>query len=1378
MRRATCGLVLMLLWTAPAAADPGADVAELVALRNGLAARLEARHTRDAEAGPCGDLHLVLPGAADHEEMPLTLRRRGGTWVTARAQVPAWDQATMKEWRGFHVGNRTGCMWKPALAFPVEPALAWEDTRLEGTLDVALRLDLPRDERLLPDRDNGWWGRFIPGGYTEPRPTRLAIDARVDPDAWWVDLVLDGGLRWDPATTGHKKHKGVMVRPIVIRMEVPATRFTHVECLTPTWNQGFHEADATGLRLEPSGQGRTRLRGELVVSLHQDGWMPWGGGKTWQHPPLVLRFTLDAALDGDRVGANGVGGSFQVEGDMGRYKGTVLGRAGPMVRGRYRATGALGTCEGPVRGMALSGPGLVEPHLVKEPGGMGDAAFADALLHEVRALALALRHPGLPYIDAFAQTDGPAPDWPRPVDEAQLAAYVSEALALCRAAVAAEAAPPEAAPVAAGGVPAVGTAPAPATEEGINRLPEAAGWHYLTRWQVLGPFEQRLGLEHHTGRVPDLVPVEGLSYRQDPDTFRAAAGEANTRAWQAVKADSDRVAPAGQKASFYRRFLGEVWYATARLEAPADTTLHLALASADGARVWIDGRLVWADPEKVTRYRPRGRDHVAVPLAKGTHRVLVRFERDRRPGWVRLALATRRPDGPTGDGPPEPPTEAVAGPHAFPDADPPLAWDLDAGTNVAWRSEALGGRTRPVIAGDRLYATRGLALHCADPASGAGLWTRDAWALASLGEAAATAWASSGDEEARCKALSEAVPGLRVKRPSDLAAEAPVADTRHVWVHSGVGTLACFDRGGERRWTLRTHLGGARVHKVGGRLIVEGETLDSWPQDKDEADAKGRKKKGGRRVGLLLVDAEDGKEIGRWTVPGRFHGPFSRLVPVGGSLALHTSWGGWLDPASGTLSPPVDHEPLDHGGPASGASGYGGGLGHALAAAPGWLVQTTQEQAVALRLWRLPGGRIAGAPAWASNYEHAGFGSFVAPSVVAGGRLFSYMPVLDRGPHCPDPRTELHVQDLATGRPRALLKPALERAVIHDPTPVVAGGYVFATDPGGGTHGGHETHGQCVIATADARLDLVCRNLIEKGTRASPVFREDRLLLRSPASLTCVAVTGDAGRAYQARRLAETLMEAIGPAAGPVDAETAEPLAEAPPDPAAPVQRLRDGRAPGRWLALGPAKPDALPDEAARGLGLVKAGDTVPFGGGSLQAVALGPETAWREPPRYHREHSLQGTGDILPTLTNRVDPAACFGPKTAGLLYTIVDVPRACLVEAGDGLLRPGVTAWLGGVRLAKGAAVRLKPGLVPLVVRVGPDYYASLPAAPAGGEEASAGAARGFIPALKAVPPRAACWRDRAAARRADLEAAARDAAGTEAGAAAKQALAALGG
>ncbi len=1287
--------VLVVLVAAPLAqAAPADDLAALVKVRDALAEELARRQADAAEKGPARDYHLHFAGGADGDEMDVVLRRRAGAWAEGWVQVPAWEQGTMQEWRGFHHMNGAGCKWRPTLRFMADAAgVKATGAQLAGPMAVAFRLDETHAEMRPPGEPEGYWDRFIPTGFTTPRDQTYEVDLAVLEDAAVLEMTLEGGVNMKKKPGLKVNTKNDRVAPIEVRLRVPATRFTVVRVRTPNFSGGLHEGDGTGLAYAGG-----RLTGTLALTLYSDGWTP-ERSRTPKPIPVVMELDV-------RLNHHVLSGTFKATGDLGAYEGRVRGTGGPAVTGRFRSRGDLGPRVGDVVGMMIDDPRPGAEQLTKVKARPDDLAAlaraANAVFHEIKALHLALQHAPLPLVDALDQTATAEPAWGEKMEAEALAAYLARLRSLV-AALPDEAgdALPTPLPEDETASPGVGTAAAP-VEGGVNVLPAKpdALWLHLTRWQVVGPFEQRLGLEHNTGLVPEVAAPGGPDLIQPTDYLGAVRAGAAPIAWQPFECASARLSPPWGKVGFYNRFRGQVWYAAADLASAAAREAWLALETGTQAKVWLNDRLVWSAEEPFWRYRPRGRTLVSVQLVEGVNRLLVRGHRDRRKSWVRLAISAAEPVAP----PAPKPHVAVGSSDVFPEADPPLAWDIDRGINVAWRRDDLGGGARPAVAGDLVFvASNPDTLVALDAATGETRWEAKADVFEVLDEHTRSAIAGSGDESRRRAILRELVPQLGFNpfevdrlRPSD-----PVTDGKRVWMHARTGVTACFDANGKRVWMNHVWLAKADLHLWRDLVVLEGDPVGAWPRAEALAAIRKDNPKA-PATGIVLLDAATGEERGRWTLAGEYHGGGGSIVACGPGAVLVTSGGAIVDLAARTLAGRMDVE-YPGAVPAGGQIIAAADGDYAIAALGNLLFLVSQEQTVAARFWNAA-GRPAAGQLWESNYEHSGFGSFVTPAVAAGGLLFSIGPVLERGPHCPDPRLVLHAQDAATGRPVGRLKPALNHAVQHNHTPVVAGPYLFCLDPGGGSHGGLQDHGQVLVTTADANLSRVAVNLVDLGTRASPVFAGARMFLRSGKGLACVAVTDEKGRQYQEEVLARTLLKEIG--ARPVTASPRKVATLEDPalGPGVPVGTLVDGRTTVHWLGAGPFPAAAVEAEPPLER-QVQAGDAVTLGDEQRPLEPLSHKHAYNKPPVYVAVTSLQGTGEIVPSLASVVDPQGVSGLGATGLLYTLLDNRRERIVLPT--LKAKGVDQWLGGHRLAADKPLRLAAGLYPYWVRVGPAYY-----------------------------------------------------------------------
>lgn len=1361
-----------------------ADYRALAEHLDGLARALAARQAGDTARGPAGEYVLRFDEGADRDEMQLTLRRSAGAWQTAFATVQGWEQCTMREYRGFFLSNGIASDWRPSNRYAVATdGLQVDGARLSGPMTVRYKYDWTVNDRLPPGvlgawRD--WWSTFIPGTNNIPRVQTYQVDARVMPDVYRFDVLLDGGVNWQGKDKDGKPT--VNRQPVCVQFQAPGTRFTPVTAQTPTWCGGWHVGDTTGLRFADG-----RLTGTMVVLFNQDGWTPFGG-KTWQHPPITVKYELDARLRG-----NTLTGAYKGTGDMGEFTGEVRGIGGQAVFGKYQGKGELGEQVGPINGMLLSEPALKQtpypPLSVDDTTALQQmAAWANNYMEDIRAYSLALQAYPLSVAEARRQSSVAAPVWdPAKLDAAQIAAYLREA----RAAIAALPAPGAAAPAfetVRDGLnrPTLGAAPTALAADGANVLPDdPSGWSFIKEWQILGPFEQRAGIEHDAALPVELIPVAGLGYRQTTDRFGCSRAGAPTT-WQAQACTSQVLAAPWDTSGWFTGFTGQVWYATAVLQSPAARNYWFSLETGDQAKLWVNGALVWSDAERTYRNRAWGPTLVRVPLRAGANRLVLRVHRDRRTSWARVALTG-------GDIQQKPlkqePADNSNG-FVFPTATPPLAWDIDKGINVAWRRDDLGGGTRPAALGDAiLLGVAPQTLYCLDGRTGATRWSGEVNALALADPNADAAWAAA-DAAGRLKLLQGKAKELGLasfRALDDLRPSAPIAGAGRAYLHAGTGAAACFDADGKRQWLQRTNLTRAKLYLCGTRLLIEGAPSALWTFPKELEPVKAAK--GAQFTGVLALDAASGKELGRWTIPASFDDGAGRLIVARAngleSAALLTGCSYLVEFLTDRPAVPLDAQLP---GPDDGA--YHAGM-QIIGSKPGRpfgvsanstsLFMTAQEEGVGVRFWPMPGGRVAYQHIWQSNYEQTAFGSFQGPCVATEEYVFTWHPVNNRGPHCPDPREEVNCLDARTGQHISRLKPAIASGVNHYVTPVIAGGYLFVIDAGGGSHGGNPTYSQVAVITADARLQVICRNNLNIGNSQAPVFAGDRLFTRSGAGLVCIAVTTPEGRAYQVQRLAATALEELGPKPTPPAAKDIAP-SDTPIDPAIPVDKLRDGRPTEFWLGAGPFP--AAGDDAALAALRPRAGAESTIGGKAMAFTPLTRENAYSDPPEYRRTAQLQGTGDILPWFFTWLTPSGCATPAGGvGVFYTVVENTRDRFVIPMTNVA--GVTQWLGGQKLEADAPVHLAPGRYPFVVRVEPAFFAFRAAQPKPTATLPPGVLEPPYPdyrlnlsfrELPHPPTRLATWVAKAAEREDRLQAAIRDLPGSDEAKGAAEALAAV--
>jgi transglutaminase-like putative cysteine protease/tetratricopeptide (TPR) repeat protein len=170
--------------------------------------------------------------------------------------------------------------------------------------------------------------------------------------------------------------------------------------------------------------------------------------------------------------------------------------------------------------------------------------------------------------------------------------------------------------------------------QGPTARRDAASLGFITRWLVVGPFdnEGRAGLDRPAG------PEEQRRARIDPDA--EFPGQARAVRWRLLP---DEVASLGRVPldAMVRPSVNACAYAHTTVRVTAAGPAVLRLGASGAVRAWVDGREVLRDPS-VRRAFP-DRDAVPLTLTAGLHRLLLKVCTDER-GMAFYARLTR-PDG-------------------------------------------------------------------------------------------------------------------------------------------------------------------------------------------------------------------------------------------------------------------------------------------------------------------------------------------------------------------------------------------------------------------------------------------------------------------------------------------------------------------------------------------------------------------------------------------------------------------------------------------------------------------------------------------------------------------------------------------------------------
>ena len=265
-------------------------------------------------------------------------------------------------------------------------------------------------------------------------------------------------------------------------------------------------------------------------------------------------------------------------------------------------------------------------------------------------------------------------------------------------------------------------------------------WPYVRGWKVLGPFATPVWPQQ-VEVMPDIVP--DLQAALEVDTSPLPYGHCRgpyygprVRPWEPIACNAVNGYFQLPSWMMFGKYSGpgHSWasfYAVAEVHAETDVEVWAAMRMTDQGALWVNNRLVWesgyADPTAGTsiwRFR--------LPLRKGVNRLLVRSDDINTGSYYRanhFALHICLSGSPR---PAEEAKAAIATRHAaqeklasawdtnigwrkdhsglYPDATPPLAWDLEKGINVRWQMKLNDEQTGAIVVGD-LAVTLDRPLH-------------------------------------------------------------------------------------------------------------------------------------------------------------------------------------------------------------------------------------------------------------------------------------------------------------------------------------------------------------------------------------------------------------------------------------------------------------------------------------------------------------------------------------------------------------------------------------------------------------------------------------------------------------------------------------------
>ncbi len=1132
------------------------------------------------------------------------------------------------------------------------------------------------------------------------------------------------------------------------------------------YNKSRHPVAAVDLKLDA-----TTLRGTVRVTLRSDGWLP---------PDLSTR-TLDLALDLG-LAATAVDGSVQVSGDFGSYESKANGQLTPIPAPRRAAD-------------------QISP-LPKATGEPAEAealvAWATAAYQEIRAATISLGHPEAAFEQALLGTRLSAPGWDlaKPANRPLALAYVQE----LRALVTAPAAPADAIILDTltyddpGFGLRFGAGPMP-EQDGIAVLPEDASsaapgqdWRFVTHWQRLAVFPGDPVRQFDTPTLPDVVFAPGAAYK--PDQARLGAGYKmpadGTFGWTGIASNIFQIPPPGQpffpqtsqghhgvtKGDYgIHGVMRGRWYGAATIRAVKDVELHAAVLADDYGKLWLNQRQVWASQATIM---PAALIRLA--LKKGDNRVILACENEQKNSAFGLALCVK--GGPLAPAAREAlikrtaeatlalPPLAVKGRFGdwtsrFPDANPPLAWDLKRKINVRWHTPLPDWScANPVISGDQVYVLgEPHVLYCLDKDTGAIRWQRESHVFEFVPEtervAAMRAWmdAATVQDSPEVKAWNEQIsvgtarltdekaqPPLSPEERRDFTAQvdtakkerdafvraktglagtwksklgvqdagwynvygnswgAPVADQDHVWVKFGTGVAACYDRNGKRLWMVRTGLSGGPGNIASPVLLG----------------------------GTLVIQGQGsavGGDASKWKAISAQFPPFCAHAMIG--LDPLTGATRWIRPVMNTgaygggtgivplrLSNGTDTRELVLTGDSTVVDPKDGSM---LTDCRGLGVGTWAGDPVMRgnRAFFHRGGKVEVLEFWLEASGSVGArrlpnlegGDGYAGSVWHRDRLWGNNP---RGsaPKQPVPFHELTISDARTGQRIPTIYPALRDGGLGYAAPAAAGDYVVITGNGTGPFGWSidpTASAEIGFAKCDAEpwMATTCRIDGESMT-ATPVFEGGRMFLRTYRSAICIEITTEEGRLYALKAMAQHRYNEIPRKPEDISNRTVIPPSTWTPGEGVPVELVDRFTAPHGWLMAGPfatTAPDADTLGALGGPTKARPQVNAPFAykDGEYRFVPLAAG------------HFTAFKGEELdmfklPRYTARckLDVLGASGSKanTTTWFLSAIDNKTDHWVRV-DATRMKGVSIWLGGQPVADGDRVQLAAGIHPVLIQ-----------------------------------------------------------------------------
>ena len=537
----------------------------------------------------------------------------------------------------------------------------------------------------------------------------------------------------------------------------------------------------------------------------------------------------------------------------------------------------------------------------------------------------------------------------------------------------------------------------------------------------------------------------------------------------------------------------------------------------------------------------------------------------------------------------------------------------------------------------------------------------------------------------------------------------PVTDGTNVWWKNGMDAVACFDMEGNRKWMIRMKTGGSQSPTVPSPILLDDMLVIKTPNYVAQETRTGvRYKKQGQR--LVALEPDTGKR--KWETGGlpKFGMDWTANTPAPLMLTNGKEQMRVLVTSGGSVVRADDGKILVHT--------MGAFAADSSVVPFGDIVVFPRPHLCAYRIIMVDRDTVGCKLLWMHQMGTHGLGYH--GTLVTGdglvchetrfGHFYRPWPCeTENGPG--EDRICLIVKDVVTGEMAAGLQMHRKGASywsLHSST----ADHVFML--GGDTIFRGKSHPKpphtMTVFTRGRQPVALARNAVDR-TYGGPAFDSDRMYIRGYGGVWCVGYTGEEGRAYEARVVAENLLDAISagpPRGGPeplVPGVVANPLRKGVHGALAEfsrfASRVENNRAPHTWMMAGP-----LPaTEAEVALAALDGGKKHPRPDQKIGSAANAKPFKLLNGsnfPAKRTDVQLQHQNLTIVDRQRRVIPLGRVIKQagTASYLYAELKNEKEKVMRFEQ--KTPGVRAWIGGLPVSDGDRVRFRDGVYGLLVAI----------------------------------------------------------------------------